>query len=77
MMAGSKRHVTLDEQILLAQKRVRELKRRKVERKRAESAAKWETVIEVFPQLDEADPSKVAQWLHYVKQIMDRQTSGN
>jgi hypothetical protein len=73
VMAGSK---TLDEQIAQAQKRVRELKRRKVARERAESAAKWETVIEVFPELDEDDPSALAQWLHNVKQVIDRQTSG-
>lgn len=76
MMAGS-RHLTLDEQLVQAQRRVRELKRRKVERERAERAAKWETVIEVFPQLDDADPPTLAQWLRYVKQIIDRQTSGN
>lgn len=74
MMSGSK---TLDEQLAQAQKRVRELKRRKVERERAESAAKWKAVIEVFPQLDEADPSKVARWADYMKQIYDRQASEN
>jgi hypothetical protein len=73
VMAGSK---TLDAQIAQAQKRVRELKRRKVERERAEIAEKWKALVEVFPKLDEADPSKVAQWASYMRQLYDRQGSG-